>query len=129
MQQAKQKFPCDEKRENDIAAFQAACRFAKSVKTAAGPAILIGGEVVGIFSSDEEVHLEAIVRALRSGSGDAVERNPSGNIAPVWLGQFKQVGANEWRDPLDGTTYQVPVWTAEVKDNPDLKNPLLDGEE
>lgn len=51
-----------------VDAFVEAAQFASAISTADGPAILIGGEVIGIKSSNSALHVDALVKALRGQS-------------------------------------------------------------
>jgi hypothetical protein len=44
--------------------------FSKAVRTPTGPAILLGGDVIYVSSSNSELHTEVIVRALRRSGQD-----------------------------------------------------------
>lgn len=54
------------------------CRFAKIVDTVDGPAIRIGSDIINIRSSNPQMHIDGITKALRQ-----IDRGVGGKTSPL----------------------------------------------
>lgn len=65
-------------REMKLAGLVDASRWAHVVHTADGPAIEIAGQIINVRSSAPELHVDAIVRALRGQTVSGGSTDPAG---------------------------------------------------